>query len=148
VKQKFYPYRASADYLNFYFESCSSACTIPKIVEYEEIEAGTYNLAFGDVDEKGRLNDSIVSNNGDMQKVLATIVRTVMTFLEIHPGRQVYFSGNSPARNRLYRATLSRDIESWSEIFEVDGISDGERITFRQNIDFEGFIVKRKIIDK
>lgn len=146
MKEKFYPFRASEDYLFYYFESRSSGCTIPKIVEYEEIEGGTYNLAFGDVDENGRLNDSVVSNNGDMHKVLATVVQTVMTFLEIHPSRHVYFSGNSPARNRLYRAILTRDIESWSEIFEVDGVSKGERITFRQYIDFEGFIIKRKTL--
>jgi hypothetical protein len=148
VKQKFYPYETSEDYLFFWFESCSSGCKIPKVVEYEEIEEGTFNLAFGDVDENGRLNDSVVSNNGDMHKVLATVIQTVLTFLEIYPTRRVYFSGNSPARNRLYRAILSRDIESWSEMFEVDGILEGERITFQQNINFEGFIVKLKIVDK
>lgn len=148
MKEKFYPLEASDDYLFFWFESCSLGCRIPKIVEYEEIETGTFNLAFGDIDNYGRLNDSVVSNNGDMEKVLATVVQTVLTFLEIYPIRRVYFSGNSPARNRLYRAVLSRDIENWSKIFEVDGIVEGERIAFRQGINFEGFIVQRKIIEK
>jgi hypothetical protein len=148
VKQKFYPFEVSEDYLFFWFESCSSGCTIPKIVEYEEIDEGTFNLAFGDIDDNGRLNDSVVSNNGDMQKVLATVVQTVLTFLEIYPGRRAYFSGNSPARNRLYRAILSRDIENWSEVFEVDGILEGERVSFHQSINFEGFIIKRKIVDR
>lgn len=145
MKEKFYPFEASGDYLYFRFESCSSGCTIPKIVEFEEIEIGTFNLAFGDVDSQGRLNDSVVSNNGDMEKVLATVVQTVLTFLEAYPGRRVYFSGNSPARNRLYRAILSRDIENWSDIFEVEGVTEGERIAFRKDVNFEGFIVQRKL---
>ncbi|MBO9617273.1 MAG: hypothetical protein J7619_31605 [Dyadobacter sp.] len=145
MKEKFYQFEASADYLYFWFESCSSGCTIPKIVEFDEIEIGTFNLAFGDIDSHGRLNDSVVSNNGDMEKVLATVVQVVLTFLEKYPTRRVYFSGNSPARNRLYRAILSRDIENWSNVFEVDGITEGERIAFRQGVNFEGFIVKRKL---
>lgn len=146
MKEKFYPLEASDDYLFFWFESCSAGRTVPKIVEYEEIEAGTFNLAFGDIDSNGRLNDSVISNNGDMEKVLATVVQTALTFLEIYPERSVYFSGNSSARNRLYRAILNRDIESWSKIFEVEGIIEGERVKFRQGINFEGFIVKRKTI--
>lgn len=145
MKEKFYPFEASGDYLCFWFESCSSGCTIPKIVEFEEIEIGTFNLAFGDIDSHGRLNDSVVSNNGDTEKVLATVVQTVLTFLEVYPGRRVYFSGNSPARNRLYRALLSRDIENWSKIFEVVGVTEGERVAFRKDVNFEGFIVRRKL---
>ncbi len=147
MKEKFYPFRASEDYLNFYFESCSSGCTIPKVVEFEEIEPGTYNLAFGDVSEKGELNDSVVSNNGDMQKVLATVVQAVLTFLEIYPDRRVYFSGNSRARNRLYRALLSKDLENWSEMFEIDGVSKGELRSFVPNVDFDGFVIKSKNLD-
>jgi uncharacterized OB-fold protein len=33
--------------------------------------SGIFNLAFGDVDETGEINDSTISNNGDRNKILA-----------------------------------------------------------------------------
>lgn len=35
-----------------------------------------WNLGFGDLDEKtGNISDSVVSDNGDGRKVLATVIR-------------------------------------------------------------------------
>ncbi len=144
MKEKFYPFEASEDYLSFWFESCSSGCRIQKSVEFEEIGVDLYNLAFGDMDKKGQLNDMVVSNNGDMRKVLATVVKTALAFFEMYPERSIYFSGNSSSRNRLYRAILTRDIENWSGVFEVQGIMQGMPVQFSQNMDFEGFLIKRK----
>jgi hypothetical protein len=55
---------------------------VEKIVLYEEINEGVFNLAFGDKDiTTGHINDRIVTNNGDTEKVLATVISTVYTFL-------------------------------------------------------------------
>jgi len=56
---------------------------VEKIVLYEEINEGVFNLAFGDKDiTTGHINDRIVTNNGDTEKVLATVISTVYTFFD------------------------------------------------------------------
>ncbi|HWV33722.1 MAG TPA: hypothetical protein VN038_28905, partial [Dyadobacter sp.] len=97
-------------------------------IELVKIDANTYSLALGDLDDNGNLNDSIVSNNGDMHKVLATVSQIIMTFFGIYRDRRIYFIGNSPSRTRLYRLILSREQANWSEIFEIKGILKGSHL--------------------
>ncbi len=42
-----------------------------------------YNLAFGDVMECGSIDDLKISNNGDRNKVLATILKVVVLYTQI-----------------------------------------------------------------
>jgi hypothetical protein len=146
VNQKFYPFEASEDYLYFWFESKSNERRIAKVVEFAEIRENVFNLAFGDLDETGDLNDLIVSNNGDMYKILATVTQIVITFFSSYPDRQVYFTGSSQARTRLYRAILNREIESWSTMFAVKGVVKGEPIPFQSSIEFDGFLISRNLM--
>jgi hypothetical protein len=46
-------------------------------------------LAFGDKDiEAGDIDDKVISNNGDSEKVLATVVATVYAFIDKYPNVQ------------------------------------------------------------
>ena len=74
---------ATEDELNiFEFVSVGNKGKVTKIVQYTEMTIkGYYNLGFGDLDiETKEINDEIVTNNGDGQKVLATVVSTVYSF--------------------------------------------------------------------
>ena len=146
MKEKFYPFRASEDYLFYYFESRSEERTIHKAVQFEKIGADIYNRAFGALDENREINDFCVSNNQDMNKVLATVVRTALTFFEAYPDRRVYFTGSSKARLRLYSAILAREFENWKPVFEVLGIQNGNPVPFEQGVNYESFIINRKSI--
>lgn len=146
MKEKFYPFRASEDYLSYYFESRSEERTIHKAVQFEKIGADIYNLAFGDLDESREINDLCVSNNQDMNKVLATVVRTALTFFEAYSDRRVYFTGSSKARLRVYSAILAREFENWKPVFEVLGMQNGKLAPFEQGVNYEAFIINRKSI--
>ena len=63
----------------FEFTSEGSNGKISKIVQYSKTNLeGFYNLGFGDKDlETGEISDQSISNNGDSQKVLATVATTV-----------------------------------------------------------------------
>ena len=77
---------------------------VEKIVLYEEINEGVFNLAFGDKDiTTGHINDRIVTNNGDTEKVLATVISTVYTFFDKNPNAYIFATGSTHTRNRLYR---------------------------------------------
>lgn len=57
---------------------------IPKLIKFSETALkGFYNLAFGDKDpHTGEIDDKIISNNGDSQQVLATVVAAVYAFTD------------------------------------------------------------------
>ena len=71
---------------------------IYKVVIFQETETkGFFNLGFGDKDiETGELlDDTIVSDNGDSEKVLATVVATVYLFTNENPDAYIYAEGLS-----------------------------------------------------
>ena len=60
--------------------------TIKKVVLYQELEQGIYNLAFGDWDEKAyKIIDHTKTNNNDRNKILATVAATVIDFMKHYP---------------------------------------------------------------
>ncbi len=64
----------------FEFVSIGQKGKIPKIVQYTPTNyKDLYNLGFGDKNiETGEIDDSVISNNGDSEKVLATLSRLCM----------------------------------------------------------------------
>lgn len=125
----------------YYFESRSEDRTIPKAVQFEKIGADIYNLGFGDLYEGYDFNDLVISNNGDMRKVMATVVQIVIVFLGAYPDQQVYFTGSSPSRTRLYRAILNREAEHWSDVFDIKGIMKGKPEPFQKSVHYEAFLI-------
>ena len=75
----------------FTFNSCGPKRTIKKVVSFSKIKVwneNIYNLSFGDWDEINQeICDKIISNNGDREKVLATVALTVLEF-SLHFRRQ------------------------------------------------------------
>ena len=66
-----------------------------------------FNIGFGDKNlETGDIDDKVVSNNGDSDKVLATVV--VYTFTDLNPETLIYATGSTKARTRLYRMGISK----------------------------------------
>ena len=104
-----------------------------------------YNLAFGDKDTStGNIDDSIISNNGDSESVLATIVETVYAFTNENPEALIYATGSTKARTRLYRMGISKYLSEARNDLEIYGQIDGKWQTFKKGVDYEGFLVKRK----
>ena len=94
----------------FEFISEGSKGAIRKLIHFQPtIQQGLYNLAFGDKDpETGDINDLAISNNGDMEKVLATVVSALYIFFDKHPDAMVYATGSTQERTRLYRMGITR----------------------------------------
>ena len=66
----------------FEFTSIGKNGRIPKIVQYTPTNyKDLYNLGFGDKNEIGEIDDTVISNNGDSEKVLATVVASLYAFL-------------------------------------------------------------------
>ena len=82
-----YDYSAEDELNIFEFDSIGIKGKITKIVQYTEMSKKGYcNLGFGDLDNTTKeVNDGVITNNGDGQKVLATVVSTLYAFTGKNP---------------------------------------------------------------
>jgi hypothetical protein len=119
---------------------------IPKIVQYTPTNyKDLYNLGFGDKDIRtGGIDDTIISNNGDSEKVLATVVATLYAFMNEHDGAMVYATGSSRSRTRLYRMGITKYLDEVREGFMIYGQLGSGWEEFRKDVDYEAFLVKFK----
>jgi hypothetical protein len=130
----------------FEFTSEGPKGQIPKLIKFSETALkGFYNLAFGDKSlETGDIDDKVVSNNGDSEQVLATVVSAVFAFTDTYKDTWVYATGSTKSRTRLYRMGISKYFDEVKQDFQVFGMLDGEWQEFEKEIDYTAFVVKRK----
>jgi len=137
----------SLDYQTYEFVSIGSKGSVIKVVRYSEINVkGFYNLGFGDKDSvTGFISDLTVTNNGDSQKVLATVAATLYAFTNEKPEATIIATGSTEARTRLYRMGITNNLAEITMDFVILGLTKTDWESFRKNITYEAFLVKRKI---
>ncbi|MFW0714297.1 DUF6934 family protein [Pedobacter sp. N23S346] len=105
-----YEYFAKNNFLTYQFTSEGVKGSVEKIVQYSKLTIPgvgiVYNLGFGDLSEDGNISDITNSNNGDMEKVLATVANTVYDFIENYPNQLVFAHGSTTIRTKLYQRKL------------------------------------------
>lgn len=140
------PLAIADDFSKFDFISQGPKGDIHKRIMFTPTEEkNIYNLAFGDVDEQGDIDDYVISDNGDRDKIFSTIADFAEVYLSRYPRRWLYFEGSTAARTRLYRMAIGLHLEELSRKFDIYGRL-GERIMpFRKNMILTAFIVKKKM---
>lgn len=146
MKQDKYHLKSSKSLTVFEFISEGPKGRIKKIVQLSETNLKDfYNLGFGDKNEDSdEIDDTIITNNGDSQKVLATVAATVYAFTEKNPYAWIYATGSTKARTRLYRIGITNYIKEIKKDFEVYGLKDGKWVEFKNGTEYSAFLVKRK----
>jgi hypothetical protein len=141
-----YPLASSDKLLTFEFISEGQKGLIYKLVRYQPTNLkDVYNLAFGDKDHlTGDIDDTVISNNGDSEKVLATVVATIYAFTDKYPHAWIYVTGSTKARTRLYRMGITKFISEVTSDFEVLGELEDDWVPFKNNVEYEGYLVRRK----
>ena len=141
-----YPLASGDKLLSFEFISEGPKGLIYKLVQFKQTNLkDVYNLAFGAKDlATGEIDDIVISNNSDSEKVLVTVVATVYAFTDKYPGAMIYATGSTNARTRLYRMGIAKYFSEVTKDFEILGERNDDWETFRKNIDYDGFLVKRK----
>jgi len=130
----------------FEFVSVGTKGKIPKIVQYTPTNyKDLYNLGFGDKNiETGEIDDTVISNNGDSEKVLATVITTLYAFIDKHQNAMVYATGSTKSRTRLYRMGITKYLNEIKEDFDIFGELEYGWEEFRKDVDYEAFLVKLK----
>jgi len=134
------------DLHSFSFISEGKNGKVEKVIRYEKITNDVFNLGFGDKDPiTGKINDKVVTNNGDTEKVLATVVSTVFTFTERNPNAYIYATGSNHVRNRLYRRGITKYLSEALDTFAIYGMLPNQEFEiFNPNTDYVGFLLHLK----
>lgn len=143
-----YDYEISKDF--YYYEFCSDGPKgkIKKAIFFKRINLNEYsyfNLAFGDLNDAGVIDDLIISNNHDAEKVLATVAQAVIQFTNAFPDAIILAEGSTPSRTRRYQMGINK---FWKEIepdFKVFGLLKDEGfVPFSLGKNYLAFAVTRK----
>lgn len=147
------PYQIKAiGFARYEFISCGPRGAVRKIVEISSLKpTGLFNVAFGDVQLDGTVDDIAVTNNNDLIKVFATVIEVIGDFLIGNPSAILFFQGSSEQRTTVYRYILSRYYKDFSEKFIITAIVKVGETT--QEISFDpcrgegylAFLVRRKL---
>src|ERR1051326_8529854 len=101
----------------YYFYSNGPKGRIRKGVRFQhrpELGQNVYNLFFGDYDEGAdRMDDKVVSNNGDYKTILRTLAEITDEFVNSYPRAIILIRGATDSRSRLYQMGIAA---AWLEI--------------------------------
>jgi hypothetical protein len=140
-----YPYYADADFLDYEFESNGPKGIITKVARFTLIGPNIYSFGFGDLDQTtGDISDTIVSNNGDAAKVLATVASIIHDFTTLSGQATILIRGSTPARTRWYQMNINLYWEEIGSLFEVFGYHHGRWELFTKGCNYEAIMGRRR----
>ena len=144
-----YELKSDEQLTTFEFLSEGPKGKVEKIIQFSLVnQHHLYNLAFGDKNpETGEIDDKSVTDNGDSEKVLATVVASVYAFCERFPWAWVYATGSTSARTRLYRMGINKYYDNATADFDLFGQALNEWQQYEKGKDYQAFIIRRKLVN-
>jgi hypothetical protein len=144
MDKPFYEFEILENALRFEFLSIGDKI-IPKVVAYYSTSVeNLYNLVLGDLSENGDFDVHSISNNGDRDKILATVAHTMLIFFNNNPDAFVLFYGSTPSRTRLYQIGIFKELEKATKRFNIQGIKDSKAEPFEKDTNYDAFVISLK----
>ncbi|HRH47749.1 MAG TPA: hypothetical protein PLP23_03285 [Panacibacter sp.] len=147
------PYSYDRKYSTRYtFISKGKKGVIVKIVEFTPTSVkNVLNLGFGDLLSDGSVDDTANSNNGDIIKVLATVISIVEDFTAEYPDIKIVFAGSTVRRTELYHRILKMYYTGFKKEFIITALKDDGNESYSEvlfepgsNNKYVAFFIKRK----
>ena len=117
MERESYPYTQIRSEQYFFVSEGKSR--IAKSVTFDQVADKTVNLCFGDLLSDDRTDDIANSNNGDIVKVVATVLHILRQFFIQHPEMRVYIEGSTRLRMLLYNRVLKNYYNTLSKEFSI-----------------------------
>jgi hypothetical protein len=145
MRDQQYELESAESFMSFQFISKGPKGEIVKLVKYTKInDKGFYNLGFGDkIKNEDDYNDTVISDNQDSVRDLATVAATTYSFTTHFPDAKIFAEGSNEARTRLYRIGISNNLEEIEKDFTVLGLFNGMG-TFRAQQKLFSFFNQKK----
>ncbi|AEI50039.1 DUF6934 family protein [Runella slithyformis] len=148
-----YPLKdTSQEHTHFAFISEGKQGQIIKIIAYQPTgewsnDRPIYNLGFGDYNLMTKeVDDKVVTDNGDTEKILATVAQTVPVFFSHYPNAILEVSGSTRGRTRLYKMLITKYMEELADFVTIYGLNDevGELELFIPDKKYSRFFAIKK----
>lgn len=119
------PYAYKKEFLTRYTFLSYGRRSIERIVEFTPLSVkNLYNLGFGNLLPGGKVDDEVRSNNGDIIRVLSTVIHIIKDFTEERPEAKVIFTGSTTLRTALYQRILKTYFSSFSEGYIITALKE------------------------
>lgn len=138
-----YKLKSSKDQTKFGFISLGPKGVFKKVIMFDRLSNGKWNLAFGDL-TAGDVDDVVITNNNDITKVLGTVAMATYIFSEKYPNRRIIIRPVDDKRKRLYNVIFNRHIDTISFVFDVFGKIKNRWQPFSKEISYDSFELSRK----
>ena len=121
-----------------------------KVVKFSRTEYfNAYNMALGTISENGKVDYSEITNSGDLLHLFSTIAYCAKIFFEKNADKNIFFTGDTEQKTKVYQEILRRHFQEFSEKFHIFGILENEyNITlepFAADHKYSGFLIKNKL---
>jgi hypothetical protein len=113
-----------------------------------------YNLSFGPLNKKGKIDDKVELTHTDYSRVFSTILFSAFAYLKNNPDHYLGIDGSDNARAYFYYRALQRNFRFLDQHFRMYGIKYFVRITrfgktqYDNPFDFEDIMPYPFKIDK
>lgn len=131
----------------FEFISIGNKGSIVKVIKYTKINDDplVFNLGFGDKNlTYETIDDRAVTNNGDTDRVLATVAFTIYAFYKEYPDAYVYLSGSTTSRTRLYQININKFYAYISRDFIIYGELEQGFERLKKGVNYQGSFILKK----
>ena len=144
-----YELKSGKNLTTFEFLSRGKKGDIVKIIQFQQMNLkNVYNLALGDKNEDtDTIDDQVITDNGDTEKVLATAVSAIYAFTDRYPESWIYATGSNAARTRLYRMGINKYFKLVKADFDIMGECKNEWQWYEIGKDYQSFAVHRKTVN-
>jgi hypothetical protein len=138
--------QALRDFSAFQFTSAGMAGSVTRQIRFNgQRDAGIYNLDLRDLpvtkkDDPGRITDQ-----GDMNTVLATLVQVIEIYTERYPRRTIRLKGDTQEKAHLYRFAIDRHLDMLGPLFIIN-LEEHISPSGDRSIDNIAILLKRKPI--
>jgi hypothetical protein len=112
----------------YFFVSQGNQGTVVKAVTITKMGRNLWNLGFGDWDLSNLRNiqDSVVTNNNDLVRVITTVATIAFDYLETFPKRRLRIKPVDEKRERLYNHAFRRNYAKFTDKLDIKGSFEGK----------------------
>jgi hypothetical protein len=147
MNQEGYSFVNNAHTTIYTFVSVGEKGTFSKVVIFQSLYQNLYNLILADYDiVTNNFDDKNITNNGDIVKILATVIKIIQDFTAQNPDAFVYIEGNTPLKQRLYNRIVTRNLPEIQAHYTVSGVlPNGNKEPFLPDTPYIAFILEPKL---
>jgi hypothetical protein len=95
---------------------------------------------------KGNFDDSVISNNYDIVKLIGTIAKITFEFSAAYPLRIIHIKPVDEKRKRLYNHIFHGHYVFIKDTFEVIGVKNGIEESYSPENAYDIFKLKRRVV--